>query len=286
MTKLELKEVIVSTIRKENSKERHLKIIELMDEFESKHFLDPMEQCWVYWNKQDAYALLRDYDSELEVFNTFTEYVKELDEIYWWWPINDGTQRNTMYLGGYNEVWKEWYYHVSENVELSEDSVTIAFETHRANVALFHLPKEYEHIESLIPDVEISKYALNKMKEIIKIYPTHKNILFFRITYLTMKFRLLCYLEEDLKQVIEESLSVVNLLFDVIGEEKKWKYYPLGSWEQLNSVRSLEDQACIGIRNFNCALAINGFADEANALYERIKPYGTTAYLDNLMSLL
>ena len=201
---------------------------------------DNMLNGFCYWNISDSYAMLRKYEELYANHLNFCKILDTMDSKYKFWAVCDATQRFTLELGGYGEFWWEIY---KTAVQLNSDNSGIehiAFEAHNAAF-------------SINPKVKPTPYNLqiarDNFKNLIKACNNTESIIFYKLVYSSACLKAFGNEEYDI-------LKLCNAILPWLKEDKKDSLYAVGEWERLNSERTHQNMARVGINR-----AVNAFID-------------------------
>ena len=201
---------------------------------------DNMLNGFCYWNISDSYAMLRKSDELYTNHLNFYKLLETMDSKYIFWLVCDATQRFTLELGGYGEFWWGIY---KTAVQLNSDFSGIehiAFEAH--NAALSITPK----VKSTPYNLQIAR---DNFKNLIKACNNTESIIFYKLVYSSACLKAFGDEEYDI-------LKLCNIILPWLKEESKDSIYAVGEWERLNSERTHQNMARVGINR-----AVNAFID-------------------------
>jgi len=246
------------------------KVILLNNALQNEKLSDE-EICWALWNISDNLACLRKSKLEYKNHKVFEQKILSMDKKYLHWLVSDGTQKLTLYIGGYEEFWNELYQHACQNSFKTADNIRIRFESHRAAVASpVNRKVEYNN--------NFSHLALDNLKNVLEEAKEDYNYPFYLITYLTQYINSMTISKEKCSsRIIEDAYeSFINLL-PLLNENKDElddnDAYFIGSWQQLNGKRSKYRQAKVGIGNYIIALIDAGEYEQAIDCYEQFRTF-------------
>ena len=248
-------------------KDRLLDMIEYLSCILTQGDNDNMLNGFCYWNISDSYAMLRKPDAQYTNHLNFYKLLETMDPKYIFWLVCDATQRFTLELGGYDEFWWGIY---KTTVQLNYDISGIehiAFEAH--NAALSINPK----VKSTPYNLQIAR---DNFKNLIKACNNTESIVFYKLVYSSACLKAFGDEEYDI-------LKLCNIILPWLKEDSEDSLYAVGEWERLNSERTHQNMARVGINR-----AVNAFIDVgkkeiAKVLYdESLKRKKTkNAYIEN-----
>lgn len=230
---------------------------------------DNLLDGFCYWNISDGYAMLRKPN---ELYNNHLYFCRLLDsmpEKYRFWAVCDATQRFALELGGYDEFWWELYKTaVQLNSDVSEIK-HIAFEAH--NTALSINPK-------IKPTPYNLQIARDNFKNLIEVFNNTESTLFYKLVYSSACLKAFGNEEYDI-------LNLCNIILTWLKEESKDSIYAFGEWERLNSERTHQNMARVGLNRAVNAFIDVGKKDIAKALYNESLKCGLpkNAYIEKRM---
>ncbi len=231
--------------------------------------LDFFEKGWIYWHLQDHYALLRDSDNELKIFKVFIRFIKAYDDKYLFWAVSDMTQALTMRLGGYRTSWDEIFTYANTVETNTEEFVRMKFEMNRAYIGIFT-------DERVLIDNKSIEIALRNIKGIINSYPTHPDILFFKMTLYASKIKYYNYVGLDICSIEKKLKSIVALLNESLLVPMINLYNGellFGSWKQISIAHGSHYSARVGLTNVLFALCEAEKSDTIHYLLKYVKLY-------------
>ncbi|MBU5437138.1 hypothetical protein KQI42_03895 [Tissierella sp. MSJ-40] len=237
---------IINIVQNLIQQDDKFKIIDILRNFISNEDTNNiMDIGWAYWNISDNYAMLRMADEEFKNHIKFAEFInKELPKEMLYWTVSDGTQKQTLILGGYEKFWYDLYITACNTAPKTNDNFRIRFESHRAAISL---------IGSKLgePNIEMSEFALNNIKDLINENPTDYNMRFYTITYYSLLLVINTYLNRSQSEALDKAMESFNALVPYLDMDNEKENYDeiVGTWEQLNSKRSKYNQAMVGINN-------------------------------------
>lgn len=244
-------------------------IIEYLSSILSTNNADNMLAGFCYWNISDSYAMLRKPDEQYTNHLNFYKQLEIMDSKYMFWLVCDATQRFTLELGGYGEFWWEIY---KTAVQLNSDNSGIeyiAFEAH--NAALSINPK----VKSTPYNLQIAR---DNFKNLIKACNNTESIIFYKLVYSSACLKAFGDEEYDI-------LKLCNIILPWLKEESKDSLYAVGEWERLNTERTHQNMAQVGInRAVNAFIAV-GKKEIARVLYSESLKCGLpkNAYIEKRM---
>ena len=210
------------------------------------------------WNISDSFALLRESEKEYLNHQEFADFVSKGDNKYKFWTVSDTTQRFTLISGGKGEFWQELYRDAVENCTLDDENYRIAYEAHRAAMAVH-------------PALKISKefllYADSKFSEFLQKNKNRQEYGFYRLIYSACVMKAFGKTEIDIEEMCGEFYSFLNKT-DIQCQ------YLTGEWKQLNFSRSEKNCGSVGIAAAVNALIDTGELDRAKKLYSEAKEHG------------
>jgi hypothetical protein len=211
--------------------------------------LDSFEKGWVYWQLQDHYALIRDYENLYNVFIQFVEYVRNYDHRYLFWTVCDQTQTLTMRLRKDHTEWDKVYQEANRIFVESDDFINMKFEMNRAYIGIF--TDDRVRLE----DSKV-EHALNQISEIIVHYPKHPNTFFFKLTLYALKIKYNNYKNISISQIKEELLLLLKPIKKTINSNpiKTKEELFFGSWDDISSTKNKSIATKIGLHNIIYAL--------------------------------
>ena len=215
-------------------------IIDYLSYILSTNNADNLLAGFCYWNISDSYAMLRKPDEQYTNHLNFYKLLETMDSKYIFWLVCDATQRFTLELGGYGEFWWGIY---KTAVQLNSDFSGIehiAFEAH--NAALSINPK----VKSTPYNLQIAR---DNFKNLIKACNNTESIIFYKLVYSSACLKAFGDEEYDI-------LKLCNIILPWLKEESKDSIYAVGEWERLNSERTHQNMARVGINR-----AVNAFID-------------------------
>jgi len=235
--------------------------------------LDFFEKGFLFWQIQDHYALLRDFDKELEIFKRFVVFVRETDNRYLFWTVCDMTQVLTMRLGGYNKEWDAVYRECKSIEATSNEFVRVKFEMFRAYVGIFNDTR-------VLIDSKLIEDAIKEIGSIIAKYPKHPDSLFFRLIFYVSTIKYRNHIKEPISDVKERiTLEIQNIneaLLDT--QENVFDHDKLlfGTWHQISAPKGSYYSAYTGLTNLLFALVESDEIDFIEYLLKNIKNYKTS----------
>ncbi len=226
----------------------HREIIDLLIPLNRKEDLPPDERGWVLWNICDRFAMLRDAKNQYLYQSEFYEWSKlSLPPLRLHWVISDGTQAGTLIHGGFLESWWHWYEFANEHCPRISDNRTVRFESHRANATA------YTHFSQ----IGRAEHALNAIEDLLSedgAWPNHD---FAAVTFRTLMINF-HGMQGKTNKVVDEANHLASDLDEWLSRARDVKDTTLeqpllGSWDQLNSIRS---PAAVYTAIHNAALAL------------------------------
>lgn len=206
-------------------------IIDYLSSILSTNNADNLLAGFCYWNISDSYAMLRKPDEQYTNHLNFYKLLETMDSIYIFWLVCDATQRFTLELGGYGKFWCEIY---KTAVQLNSDFSGIehiAFEAH--NAALSINPK----VKSTPYNLQIAR---DNFKNLIKACNNTESIIFYKLVYSSACLKAFGDEEYDI-------LKLCNIIPPWLKEDNKDSIYAVDEWERLNSERTHQNMARVGI---------------------------------------
>jgi hypothetical protein len=246
------------------------KIVKLLTSALKNEVFTDEERCWTLWNISDNLAMLRKPDDELANHKLFEKHILQMDSKYLNWIVSDGTQKMTLIVGGYEQYWFDLYKFACRQSVQSAENRRIRFESHRASVAI-PIMIEYNF------NKENSLFALDNMKNMLPELKDDYNYKFYELTYFTQYIGAHTLLDNVSDMVVDESLhsfsNIIKYLSCVANEHDDDDIYLIGSWQQLNGVRSKYNQTKCAISNYIISLINAGKHKVALNCYEKMVPY-------------
>lgn len=233
---------------------------------DSNTFSDFKDKCFCFWNISDCYAMLRDSEREYENHRKFADYVSRGDSKYSFWTVSDATQRFTLTLGGYGEFWQELYRNAAENTIVTNENYRIAYEAHRAAMAVH-------------PDLEISenftRYVDMMFGKFLESNKEREEYGFYRLIYLSASMKAFGKSDADIEALCSDFYGYLDC------EDRECEFV-LGEWEFLNRERSERNRAVVGITAAVNALIDIGEIQRGRELYSDALRYGLpqNAYIE------
>lgn len=226
-------------------------IIKYLSSILSINNADNLLAGFCYWNISDSYAM--QHKSE-EVYANHLDFCKMLDTMdskYKFWSVCDATQRFTLELGGYGDFWWELYKKAIDLNPETTDIERIVFDTHVSAI-------------SINPKVETPKSRLylakDNFEKFVKCSANPENEAFYKLVYSSLV----------LKGFGDEEYDILNLCHQVmpfLKEKAPDNKLAVGEWERLNSPRTRQNMAQVGINRAINALIDVGKKAQAKELY-------------------
>lgn len=235
-------------------------IIDYLSSILSTNNADDLLAGFCYWNISDSYAMQRKSEELYANHLNFCKLLDNMDSKYKFWSVCDATQRFTLELGGFGDFWWELYAKVIDLNPETTDIERIVFDTHVAAI-------------SINPKVDTPKSRLylakDNFEKFVKYSANPENEAFYKLVYSALV----------LKGFSDEEYDILNLCHQVVPFLKKKSFeseFVVGEWERLNSPRSRQNMAQVGINR-----AVNTFIDvgkkaQAKELYNEALKNGLT----------
>jgi hypothetical protein len=248
---------------------KKIKIIELLtNALKSKDFNDE-ERCWALWNISDNLAILKKPNDELINHKLFEKQLLQMDSKYLHWIVSDGTQKMTLFIGGYERYWFNLYKFACDQSPKTTENRRIRFESHRAAIAI---PVKTQYTFNQ----EHSIFALDNMKNILCELNDDCNYIFYELTYFTQYIGFDTLFGRISTNILEKSMhsffNIINLL-SYNDKTNNANDYLLGSWQQLNNACSKYTQAKICAGNYIISLVNAGQYQSALYCYHAIESF-------------
>lgn len=235
-------------------------IIEYLSSILSINNVDNLLAGFCYWNISDSYAIGRKSEEQYANHLEFCKMLDTMDSKYKFWSVCDATQRFTLELGGYGDFLWENYEKAVDLCPNIENIERIVFDTHVAAL-------------SINPKVETSKSGLYLAKDNFEKFVMNsanpENEAFYKLVYSSLV----------LKGFGDEEYDILNLCHQVmpfLKEKSPDSEYAVGEWERLNSPRSRQNMAQVGINRAINALIDVGKKTKARELYNEALNNGLT----------
>lgn len=247
---------IISGTEKETS---DLAVIEYMRYLLDNRMVYEFEDvCFCFWNISDCRAMRRNSEQEYQNHLEFSSFLSKGSDKYKFWTVCDTTQRFTLISGGYGNFWHELYREAAENTKISDENYRIAYEAHRAAMAVH-------------PSLDIPKehlcYADRKFSEFLESNKDREEYDFFRLIYLSAGMKAFKKTDMDIE-------GMCSGFYKYLAEKDTPCQYLPGEWGQLNFLRSENNRAKVGIAAAVNALIDTGEIGRAKELYQTAKGYG------------
>ena len=235
-------------------------IIEYLSSILSTNSADNLLAGFCYWNISDSYAMQRKSEEQYANHLDFCKLLETMDSKYKFWAVCDATQRFTLELGGFGDFWWELYEKAIDLNPETTDIERIVFDTHVSAI-------------SINPKVETPKSRLylakDNFEQFVKDAANPENEAFYKLVYSSLM----------LKGFGDEEYDILDLCQQVmpfLKEKAPDNEFAVGEWERLNSPRSKQNMAQVGINR-----AINSFIDvgkkaKAKELYSEALNNGLT----------
>lgn len=247
-----------------SSAEKHFSdtaVIEYMNYLLNNHINDFFDTGFCMWNISDSYALMRDGESLYKNHKRFADFLSDNPSVYGFWAVSDTTQRFTLISSGHESFWHELYCNALGNCEITSENYRVAYEAHRAALAVHPLLK--------IPEEHLL-YADKKFSEFIDNTKENDENNFYKLIYLSSAIKAFRRTDIDVESFCRDFNK--NLMSeDTITE------FVCGEWEHLNRARSAKNQANVGITAAVNALIDIGEMQRAAEIYHTAKKYGLPA---------
>lgn len=218
-------------------------IIEYLSSIISINKIDNMLAGFCYWNISDSYAMLRKPNEQYDNHLKFSKFLESMELKYRFWAVCDTTQRFTLELGGYGDFWWELYKNAVKSNPNTAEIEYIAFDTHVSAI-------------SVNPKVKTAKsnllLARDNFSKFVEIYENSENIAFYKLVYSSLILKSFGDEEYDI-------LNLCNQMMPFLNDETYSNIFTVGEWEAINSRRSSQNMAQVGINR-----AINAFIDVGN----------------------
>ena len=222
---IEITNYIRTEFKRLQSQNNFDSIIDYLSSILSTNNADNLLAGFCYWNISDSYAMLRKPDEQYTNHLNFYKLLETMDSKYIFWLVCDATQRFTLELGGYGEFWWEIYKTAVQLNSGISGIEHIAFEAHNLQI------------------------ARDNFKNLIKACNNTESIIFYKLVYSSACLKAFGDEEYDI-------LKICNIILPWLKEESKDSIYAVGEWERLNSERTHQNMARVGINR-----AVNAFID-------------------------
>lgn len=226
-------------------------IIEYLSSILSTNNADNLLAGFCYWNISDSYAMQRKSEELYTNHLKFCKMLDTMDSKYKFWAVCDATQRFTLELGGYGDFWWELY---EKAVDINPETTNIeriVFDTHISAI-------------SINPKVKTPKFRLYLAKDNLEKFiinsSTSETEVFYKLVYSSCVLKAFGDEEYDI-------LNLCNRIMLFIKEIAADSEYAVGEWERLNSPRSAQNMAQVGINRAINALIDVGKSETAKELY-------------------
>lgn len=235
-------------------------IIDYLSSILSTNNADNLLAGFCYWNISDSYAMKRKSEELYANHLNFRKMLDTMDPQYKFWSVCDATQRFTLEIGGFGDLWWELYEKAIDLNPKTIDIERIVFDTHVSAI-------------SINPKVETSKSRLylakDNFEKFVKASANPENEAFYKLVYSSLV----------LKGFGDEEYDILNLCYQVIPflkEKSPESEFVVGEWERLNSPRSRQNMAQVGINRAINALIDVGKKSGAKELYNEALNNGLT----------
>lgn len=226
-------------------------IIEYLSSILSTNDADNLLAGFCYWNISDSYAMQRKSEEQYANHLDFCKLSETMDSKYKFWSVCDATQRFTLELGGFGDFWWDIYKNALDLNPKTADIERIVFDTHVAAI-------------SINPKVDTPKSRLylakDNFEKFVKYSANPENEAFYKLVYSALV----------LKGFGDEEYDILNLCHQVVPflkEKSLESEFVVGEWERLNSPRSRQNMAQVGINRAINALIDVGKKAQAKELY-------------------
>ena len=233
-------------------------IIEYLSSILSTNNADNLLAGFCYWNISDRYAMQRKSEKLYANHLKFCKMLDTMDSKYKFWSVCDATQRFTLELGGYGDFWWALYKKAVDLNPETTDIERIVFDTHVAAI-------------SINPKVETPKSRLylakDSFEKFVKCSAKPENEAFYKLVYSSLV----------IKGFDDEEYDIINLCNNVmpfLKEKSLGSEFAVGEWGRLNSPRSRQNMAQVGINRAINALIDVGKKTQAKELYNEALNYG------------
>ncbi len=236
------------------SEEKHEADKRALDFFEnaldSGEFSDGEDIAWIMWNISDLYALMRDSENLYKNHIRFSEHLKTMSAPYLFWCVCDSSQKFTLQLGGYNDLWYDLYrYACEKNQIVTDENEYIAFEAHRAALS--------RHKQFKCGTMNLN-FAMN---ESYKFLQQVKNSEQYEFYFLINHSQLMTVFG------MQGIPKITNICKDLSKPDNKSNYC-YGEWQRLNSPRSAGNRANVAVCAVINALIDTGCLTKAEEFYK------------------
>jgi hypothetical protein len=245
---------------------RHVKELNTLLDNERLSFF---EKGWVYWQLQDHYGLLRDYDSLETIFKSFVTYIKNNNPDYLMWCCCDMTQVLTLRLGKKDALWEEVVSECNQKDYFRDDMIKMKFEINRAFFGILHDKRVVLTLSKMTK-------SLKEMKKIVDENQHHPDILYFTLNYFSHRIKLESYQNQDIDNVYLLFLKNINVINKALQKPKQKRSHLFGSWEDITSSKGDYYNAHVGITNILFALKSANRLDLVRELLDLLPSYQLT----------
>lgn len=261
----------ISNTAQELNSETQKKNIEKINDLLRLSDLDFFEKGILYWQLQDHYALLRDFDREGNVLQEFTTYLRNENSSYLFWALCDMTQILTLRLGHYNDLVDEVFDDCLQITIDSDELIMMRFEMLRAYVGIF------TDTRVLIENHRV-EMALDLMNQMIEIYTDYEDILFFKMTYFASVIKYSNYRKIDYSNMLDALRDEMEKLNSSLLNDDTYKNNPtlFGSWHDISRVKGSYFCAKVGTTNLLFALAEAKNIDWIHCILKQVPNYKIT----------
>lgn len=235
-------------------------IIDYLSSILSTNNAENLLAGFCYWNISDSYAMKRKSEEQYTNHLDFCKLLETMDSKYKFWSVCDATQRFTLELGGFGDFWWDLYKDAVDSNSNTTDIERIVFDSHVAAI-------------SINPKIEISKprlyLAKDNFERFVKGSANPENEAFYKLVYSSFV----------LKGFGDEEYDILNLCYRVIPflkEKSPESEFVVGEWERLNSPRSRQNMAQVGINRAINALIDVGKKTKVRELYNEALNNGLT----------
>ena len=233
-------------------------IIEYLSSILSTNNADNLLAGFCYWNISDSYAMQRKSEEQYANHLNFYKMLDTMDSKYKFWSVCDATQRFTLELGGFGGFWWELYEKAVDQNPETTDIERIVFDTH---VAAISINLKVENPKSRL------YLAKDNFEKFVKYSANPENEAFYKLVYSSLV----------LKGFGDEEYDILDLCQQVmpfLKEKSPDNEFAVGEWERLNSPRSRQNMAQVGINRAINALIDIGKKAGAKELYNEALNYG------------
>lgn len=235
-------------------------IIEYLSSILSTNDADNLLAGFCYWNISDSYAIGHKSEEQYANHLKFCKLLDTMDSKHKFWSVCDATQRFTLELGGYGDFWWENYKNAVDLNPNTESIERIVFDTHVSAI-------------SINPKIETPKSRLylakDNLEKFIKNSVNFENEAFYKLVYSSLVLKGFGDEEYDI-------LNLCNQVMPFLKETSPESEFAVGEWERLNSPRSKQNMAQVGINRAINTLIDIGKKIRAKELYNEALNNGLT----------